>query len=306
MNRREMMLGGAGLAVLSAVARGGENDPVSSEALVHDGGREAEPWVALLSDPHIAADPRRAVRGVRMAEQFEAVTKRLVDGVSGPPGLIFINGDVALDDGNNGDYAVLNRLLAGLGSLRQRVYVTAGNHDHRGNLLDAALFPGRPVVTQKLCQRVSDGPVDWYLLDSLRYVDEVAGALGESQLAWLAEQLDARPARPALILSHHPPEDPNDAGDDGFGLADSVALLDLLRPRRQVKALFHGHKHEYQLRTDHGLHIVGQPSTAYVFRDGVEPGYLEARVGVGGLSLTRRALSPDGPHEANAVELAFR
>ncbi|MEM9883531.1 MAG: metallophosphoesterase [Planctomycetota bacterium] len=297
--RRGLMRAGGAAAVGGLVA-----GPARAQAVPDT---DAGPWVALLSDPHIDADPGRTVRGVRMAETFEAVVGRLVAAGSSPPACVMVNGDVARDVGNNGDYAVLNRLMVGFGPSRSRVYFTAGNHDHRGNMLDAGLFAGEPVVEEKLCQKLAVGGADWYLLDSLRFVDEVAGSLGDAQLAWLAEKLDAGPAdRPAFVLTHHQPEDPKDPDDDGFGLADGRALVDLIWSRRRVKAVFHGHRHAFGLREANGVHLVGQPSTAYVFRDTATPGYLEARVRPDHVELTRRAVTPDGPHEGETFRLAFR
>ena len=165
---------------------------------------------------------------------------------------------------------MLNRRLEALQTLRPHTHVVPGNHDHRGNMIDAGLLRAdEGAVENKRCRRLSLGGGDWYLLDSLRFVDEIAGSLGSEQIDWLAAQLDAAPAdRPAMVLTHHQPEDPQDPDDDGFGLADGAALLDMLREKKQVKAIFHGHRHAWTVREAHGIHIVGLPTTSYVFAEG--------------------------------------
>ncbi|MEM6856128.1 MAG: metallophosphoesterase [Planctomycetota bacterium] len=300
MRRRDVIKGGA--AVAAGLALTGPATRAKAEPQDSD-----EPWVALLSDTHIDADPGRQVRGVNMAENLSAVIKRLHAAESKPQGIL-INGDIARDEGRNGDYAVLNRRLEALQNLRPHTHVVPGNHDHRGNMIDAGLFHAdEGAVENKSCRRLSFGGADWYLLDSLRYVDEVAGSLGSEQIDWLAAQLDAAPAdRPAMVLTHHQPEDPQDPDDDGFGLADGAALLDMLRERKQVKAIFHGHRHAWAVRETHGIHIVGLPATSYVFAEGETAGYVEARVRPDHLQLTRRCVDPQDPAEGQTHRLGYR
>ena len=79
------------------------------------------------------------------------------------------------------------------------------------------------------------------LLDSLIETRTTPGLLGDAQRAWLADALDANPDKPALILIHHQPGSigPNKKAS---GLADAPQLFAILRPRRQVKAYFFGHR----------------------------------------------------------------
>ncbi len=303
MKRRDVIKGGAAVAAswVAAPRVWAEAEPAFNPA--------DEPWVALLSDTHIDADPGREVRGVRMAENLSRVLGLVKAGRASPsPEAVLINGDIARDEGRNGDYLLFNQRLEEWGALRSHTHVLPGNHDHRGNMIDAGLLSrDEGEVDNRRCRKVSYAKADWYLLDSLRYVDEIAGELGADQLNWLAQQLDTSPAdRPAMVLTHHQPEDPIDPDDDGFGLADGQALMELLTDRQQVKAVFHGHRHEWGVREMNGLHIVGLPSTAYVFKKGEPSGYVEARVRDDHIELTRRCIDQTDPAERQVHRLVYR
>jgi Icc protein len=232
-----------------------------------------------------------------------------------PPDFIAVNGDLARDIGTTGDYDQLLRLLARLTPAPRGappLQLTLGNHDHRERFLDRLQrkLPDaeRPPAWRNKFRYGRPGPrgSQWVFLDSLRETDEIAGAIGDRQLQWLAEGLDQSPPRPTFVLAHHQPEDPVDPDDDGFGLADGEALLELLRPRPQVKALFHGHRHAWSVKQIDGLHVVGLPATSYPFVDGEPTGYVEARPREDHLELTRRCLDPADPAEGQVVRLAYR
>ena len=87
------------------------------------------------------------------------------------------------------------------------------------------------------------------------------GVLGEAQLAWLAKVLDAQPDKPALVLAHHNP----DPAAKTTGLTDTAALMDVLLPRKQVKAYFFGHTHCWSLGRQKDLHLVNVPAVAWLF-----------------------------------------
>ncbi|MEO1237573.1 MAG: metallophosphoesterase [Planctomycetota bacterium] len=300
MKRRDVIKGGV------ALAAGWVGPAAVGQSLRPEEG-DTGPWVALLSDTHLDTNPRRWLRGVRTARAFASVLGRLGTGEAGPPAAVLINGDVAHAGGQRGDYETLRETVDAAGPSLRPIHYSPGNHDHREHMREAGLVPAPFFAEGKACRVVRVAGVDWVLLDSLRRRREVAGALGEAQLAWLGEQLDAGPVdRPAFVLSHHPPGDPKGGRENRVGLADGRALLDLLWDRPRVKALFHGHLHKFEQREVNGMHVVGQPSTAYVFGREDTPGYLEARVRPDHLELTRRAVSPDGPNEGEVVRLTFR
>jgi 3',5'-cyclic AMP phosphodiesterase CpdA len=123
------------------------------------------------------------------------------------------------------------------------------------------------------------------LLDSLLYVNQVAGLLGRAQREWLAAWLPTVADRPVVLFVHHPPTE-----DDG-DLLDGDRLLAILRANRHVKALFHGHAHVWALGRRDGRHVVGLPALGYNFDDAQPVGWVDARFVASGVSLTLRAVA---------------
>ena len=260
--------------------------------------------MVLLSDPHIDADPRRVVRGARLSDNLTLAVRRILDGE--PAAGVMVNGDLARSHGEAGSYHEFARLIEPLRDAGLPVHLTLGNHDDRQAAYEA--FPDSfdpETMPLRRCAGVVERPdADWYRLDSLRKTDETRGELGNPQLQWLADRLDAHPHRPAMIVVHHPPDDPDRGRRDG--LDDTFALLHVLRQRPQVKALFYGHLHRFDLREDHGLHLVGLPATAYAFQFREPAGYLEARLDGGTLHLTRRCLDETNRHHNSTHRLTLR
>src|SRR5207248_2902936 len=73
---------------------------------------------ALLSDTHIAADPRKIERGVVMYNHMRHVSNELLE-LTDRPGTIFVNGDCAFGTGETGDYL---RFLELIRPLREAGY----------------------------------------------------------------------------------------------------------------------------------------------------------------------------------------
>ncbi len=260
--------------------------------------------MVLLSDPHIDADPGRTVRGAHLSGNLRLAVSHILEGDR--PAGVLVNGDCAYSHGDPGSYVQFARLLEPLRDAGLPVHLTLGNHDDRQAAYDA--FPdsfGVDAMPLRRCVGVVERPdADWYRLDSLRKTDETRGELGDPQLRWLAERLDANPDRPAVIVVHHPPDDPERGRRDG--LDDTFALLHVLRQRPQVKALFYGHLHRFDLRVDAGLHLIGLPATAYAFQFRQPPGYVEARLTEGTLHLTRRCLDETNRHHGTTHRLTLR
>jgi len=258
---------------------------------------------ALLADTHIAADPEKVVRGVRMAAHLERVRHQLLALEPRPAGAL-VNGDCALTDGQPGDYA---RLLALAGPLRQAgipLHMTLGNHDHRESFW-AALRHADPRPLRSKHVSVLETPrANWFLVDSLDRTNVTPGRLGEEQLQWLARELDARPGKPALIFGRHHPVIPS--GSSIGGLEDTQALLEVLAPRRQVKAYLFGHTHHWEVREHEGIHLVNLPPVAYVFQQGDPSGWADLQLRPGGAALTLRSLDPAHAAHGKTHELVWR
>jgi Icc protein len=261
---------------------------------------------ALLSDIHIAAEPDRVERNVNMTQNLQAVVAEVMAWPT-PPAAVLVNGDLAFDDGRTADYSAVVELVRPLRERGLPIHMSLGNHDNRERFWEIA--PSAKTTEPELKERqiaiVRTGPANWFILDSLIRTKVTPGLLGEEQRAWLVSALDANSDKPALIAIHHQPQ-PN-GGDEGNGLHDTRELLEILRPRRHVKAYFFGHTHHWSVRKDaSGLHLINLPPTAYVFQAGQPNGWVHATVKPDGARIELRCLDHSHPAHGQVADLAWR
>ena len=266
-----------------------------------------EHGVALLSDIHIAADPRKVAHTVNMTNNLKKVTEEVM---AWPqlPGTVFINGDLAFNDGRKADYAAVLGLVRPLREAGLPLHLGMGNHDDRDNFWNVlrASKTVQPRLPGRQAAIVSTGAANWFVLDSLIQTRVTPGLLGEAQRAWLAGALDANSSKPALIIIHHQPG-PLVEGKKGGGLEDAAELFAILRPRRQVKAYFFGHTHRWNVHRDEsGIHLINLPPTAYLFTEGPPNGWVHATIGDGGARLELRCLDHAHKDHRQVVELTWR
>jgi 3',5'-cyclic AMP phosphodiesterase CpdA len=261
--------------------------------------------LALLSDIHVKAEKTALGREINMWDHFQRVTDEML-AISPRPSAALVNGDVAFNDGQPGDYATV---IEGLDRIRKGgipVHLGLGNHDHRANFLTSLPIDDRRVneVADKCVSKIKMPHVDWYILDSLDKTKATPGVLGEAQIAWLAKSLDASADRAAVVMVHHQPDDR--PIEKRSGLTDTVAVMDAIKPRKQVKALLFGHTHVWNHREVDGLHLVNLPTTAYVF-DATQPaGWVDAKLTEKGMTLQLRAITPNHPKDKEQIELGWR
>ena len=281
---------------LAGLALGGASLATGRRARADD----PAPWYALVADTHVAADPKASLRGEVMAENL----RRVVADILGPPARplgVFVDGDLALLDGQLGDYRTFLDLVAPLLAAGLPLHLALGNHDDRDHFA-GALAPGAgpPAVVGKHCSLVDAPPLRFAVLDSLDKVNNVPGALGADQLKWLAKSLDAAKDRPTVVIVHHNPSKSLTA------LTDTEALLVILRPRKQVKALVFGHTHTYSATLDDGIHLVNLPAVAYPFAAGQPLGWCRLDPGAGGARLTLRCVGGDKSRHGETLDLKWR
>jgi 3',5'-cyclic AMP phosphodiesterase CpdA len=148
--------------------------------------------------------------------------------------------------------------------------VTIGNHDNRKNLWK--LLPFLKKERRGLQADVIELPhANLVLLDSGK------GALGDKQLKWLAKQLDERADKPALIFGHYNPY-PNRGARPIKGMRDGPLLLKLLAERKNARAYFYGHTHEWQYDQRDHLHLINQPAVSYYFGKGHAHGWVDMKL----------------------------
>lgn len=259
---------------------------------------------ALLADTHIAADAAKITRNVNMTGQLQAVMREIV-GLPQRAAGVFIVGDCALSSGEPGEYTQLTTLLDTLRADGLTLNLALGNHDQRENfwtVLESQKAAKRPVVDKQVAL-IKSKHVNWFMLDSLEKTLQTPGALGEAQLHWLAETLDANRKTPAVILVHHNPGDDNKIA----GLKDTSAFWEIIRPRKQVKAWIYGHTHNWKVTQDpSGIQLVNLPPVAYIFREGDPSGWIHATTRRDGMKLELRAIDPQHKAHGQVVDLKWR
>ena len=195
-----------------------------------------------LSDLHLAP-PGTLLAGVDPMRQMRSVLAR-IERLELSPAFIVISGDLT-DDGSAESYEVVNEVLTELAGRSTPVLLALGNHD------DRATF--RRVV---LGEERGDNQSPYYhsrLIDGLRVIvldsvipGEVGGALGEAQLAWLEDELEAPAPRGNLIVLHHPcrlagPAHPYPE----FIVRDAAALEAIVaHHQNRVVGVLAGHSHQ--------------------------------------------------------------
>ncbi len=238
---------------------------------------------ALLSDTHIAADPKDQYRGFLPTTNLKAAIQDVRDY---PCDMAFINGDAARLEGKSEDYQHLKTLLRPLVE-HCPISIGLGNHDDRDNFRktfeptydDSVKSSGRHVML------VESDHARWLVLDSLMYVDKAAGLLGKSQRTWLKNFLASSGSKPILILVHHT------LGDNDGDLLDAGELLRMAKASPQVKAIFYGHSHQYHVKKDGELNLINLPAVGYNFADAEPVGWMECTLSNNGLKLKLHAIA---------------
>jgi hypothetical protein len=281
---------------------GGAALALSPTLLADDKSTDPNSW-ALLSDIHLAADRGLVARGINMTDHFTSVSRELIALPKRPAG-VFITGDCAYNRGETGDYRQVADLLEPIRAAQMPVHLALGNHDNRERFWDA--LPREKAAQRPLADRqaalLRTPLANWFILDSLEKTLSTPGLLGQQQLDWLAKALDANADKPALVLVHH-----NPGITDNIGLKDSVAFLELIRPRKQVKAYVFGHTHNWDVwRDESGIHLINLPPVAYVFAADKPAGWVHARLEPKGMSLELRCVDATHKSHGQIAKLAWR
>lgn len=312
LSRRDFLKGS--LAASALVAAGAD---AAGESIA-----QGESW-ALLSDIHIAADPSLVHNHANMTRNLQKVVGEILRWPA-PLSDVLINGDLAYNDGEVADYEAVLGLLGPLREQGLPLHLALGNHDFREHFW--ATLPKDKSISSQLPGRqtaiVRTTHANWFILDSLLHTRETPGELGEAQRAWLAEALDAHADKPALIAVHHHPAlgaalassvglaellGPLNGALRAGALQDTAALLEILRPRRHVKAYFFGHTHRWEVSQDEsGLCLINFPPVAYLFEEGRPNGWVHATLQPDGARLELRCLDQSRKDHGQVVHLVWR
>ncbi|HPX42302.1 MAG TPA: metallophosphoesterase [Candidatus Hydrogenedentes bacterium] len=242
---------------------------------IHAQDLSPDRWI-LLADTHIPGDRDRAEGKppIKPVEKFAAMRTGVLALDYTPAGLL-IAGDCVFLHGEHDDYVTLKEELQPLVDRNIPLHMSMGNHDNRERFW--GVFPEHQKRSAGAVEGkhayILDAPrATWFVLDSNRETDFTPGEFGAAQLEWLANELDQRPGKPALLMAHHYPEGEN-------GLLDFPAFWNVIQPRKQVKAYFYGHSHVWSQQQREGIHFVNLPGLAWLFSEaGVPRAWVEAAV----------------------------
>ncbi len=234
---------------------------------------------------------------------------------------MLVTGDLAFDDGQDNDYSTFLSIVAPVRRAQMPVHLLLGNHDHRERFwraVDKVEHPADRAAAEKhnangrfIADRhvglIESDRANLLLLDSLDETDKGTGKLGEAQLRWLRETLEAHGDKPAIIFVHHFPN-PAGArpGANLGGISDSGALFEILTPHRQVKCLVFGHSHKWGVSQREQIHLVNLPPVGYVFDAKAPNGWTELRLTDTGAELQLFALDEKHPEHRREIKLAWR
>src|SRR6266404_5679035 len=112
---------------------------------------------------------------------------------------------------------------------------------------------------------IEDYPVRLVALDTL-IPGEGGGLLCSARLAWLDHVLASAPARPVLLMMHHPPFLTGIERMDRAGLQNSAAFAAVVARHPQVERILCGHLHRAIDRRFAGTVAGTGPSTAHQLR----------------------------------------
>ncbi|TWT60620.1 metallophosphoesterase family protein [Rubinisphaera italica] len=261
--------------------------------------------VYLLNDTHIG---EKQPSDSPVPSHLRQVVTELVDRKT-QPSCVLINGDLALKDGQPGDYQHFAKLLRPLHEAQIETHLTLGNHDNREafySILEDER-PADPPVESRHISVVQTPKANFFLLDSLKETMITQGAIGGDQLSWLAQALDAHATKPALIVAHHNPRLGGDPLHFPGGLIDSQPLWNILSARSHVKAYIHGHIHDRSIFKHQGIHILNTPATSYVGNPATSTtGWTTARLSNEGVTLTTHTTDPQHSWNGETKILQWR
>jgi 3',5'-cyclic AMP phosphodiesterase CpdA len=194
--------------------------------------------IAQITDTHIVPEGHLASGRVDTATALARAVEHVCR-LRPRPDIVLATGDL-VDAGVPEEYRRLRQLLA---PLPMPVYLIPGNHDEREALrtvfADHAYLPREGEFLHYV--------VEGYPLRRLALYTVGPGTphgrMCEARLAWLQARLRAAPARPTLILMHHPPFSTGIAPMDRQGLENTEAMAAIVREHPQVERVVCGHLH---------------------------------------------------------------
>jgi len=217
--------------------------------------------LAHITDLHIKAGGKLSYGMVDTA----GALRRCIDTILAAPqrpDAVIVTGDL-VDFGSEAEYRFLRGLLAGL---PLPLHLLPGNHDHRASLrrvfADHAYLFANGDGDAPVHYSVDAGPLRLVAFDCT-VPGQPGGRVEPAALPWLEATLAAAPARPTLLMLHHPPFHTGIGHMDQQGLENAGLLETVVRRHPQVERVLCGHLHRHIVHRFGGTIAMTAPGPAH-------------------------------------------
>jgi 3',5'-cyclic AMP phosphodiesterase CpdA len=222
--------------------------------------------IAQITDTHIRP-PGKLLMGRVDTARFLADAVAAVNRLDPPVDLVLLTGDL-VEKATAEEYAHFAALIA---SLKAPAFLIPGNHDARDALRQA--FPEHRYLprTGFLQYTLEDWPVRIVALDTL-IPGQGGGELCAERIAWCERALAAAPARPTIVMMHHPPFATGILHMDRYGLANREAFAAVVARHPNIERIVAGHLHRSIQARFAGAVATTCPSAAHQIALDLVPG----------------------------------
>ncbi len=209
-----------------------------------------------LTDFHLFADTARCLASVNTFQSVSQTLQAAAHHHQLRPDLIFLTGDIS-QDYSQASYRLARQLLDDYFP-EIPIYATCGNHEEPKHF---RLYFGEAM--HRLDQ-VGDFTGWRFIILNSQMLNNTAGLLDESNLAFLSDQLRDC-SKPTAILMHHHILPVGCQWLDNINLLNYQQLLDIIKPYPQVKLVISGHVHQSTYSYGHAVTFITTPSASWQF-----------------------------------------
>lgn len=217
------------------------------------------------TDLHLQVTPDTTYQAENPEQRWQQVCAHMSQHAADAD-LLILSGDLVHHAGE----VAYQRLKQDISQLPMPTVWLPGNHDDTAQMLvvgDAQLNRKQLVL----------GRWQVLLLDSTAEPDgRGSGALAETELAFLRQQLVEPQAEFILIALHHNPVSVQSRWQDAIKLQNADAFWEVVSTSERVKGVIFGHVHQHWLLTHQGVPLFSAPSVAPAFKAHADEFQLES------------------------------